>query len=74
MSWFSFRISLPDDSMEINVIIFGAEISSSVHFNNKRKDILIFVEGPTQGLDDITLTAEAIYPINLLYNQITDLY
>ena len=60
--------------MEINVIIFGAEISSSVHFNNKRKDILIFVEGPTQGLDDITLTAEAIYPINLLYNQITDLY
>ena len=29
-----------------------------------RKDILIFVEGPTQGLDDTTLTAEAIYPIH----------
>ena len=30
-----------------NVIIFGADISSSVHFDNKRKDILVLVEGPT---------------------------
>ena len=52
--------------MGINVIIFGAEISSSVHLDNKGKDILIFVEGPTQRLDDTTLTAEAIYPINFL--------
>ena len=29
-----------------------------------KKKILILVEGPTQGLDDTTLTAEAIYPIN----------
>ena len=28
----------------------------------KGKDILILVEGPTQGLDDTTLTAEAKYP------------
>ena len=35
-----------------------------VHVNNKTKSILIFVEGPTQGLDDITLTAEAKNPIN----------
>ena len=60
--------------MGTNLIIFGAEISSSVHFENKGKGILIFVEGPTQGLDDATLTAEAIYPIHFLYNQITDLY
>ena len=45
-------------------IIFGADISSSVHVDNKNKDILIFGEGPTQGLDDTTLTTIAKYPIN----------
>ena len=35
-----------------------------MHVDNKGKDILIFSEGPTQGLDDITLTAETKYPIN----------
>ena len=38
-------------------------MSSSVHVDNKGKDILILGEGPTQGLDDTTLTAEAKYPI-----------
>ena len=33
-------------------------MSSFVHVDNKKKDILILVEGPTQGLDDTTLTAE----------------
>ena len=47
-----------------NVIIFGADMSLSLHIDNKNKDILILVEGPTQGLDDTTLTAQAIYPIN----------
>ena len=40
-------------------------LSSSVHVDNKGKDILILGEGPAQGLDDIKLTAEAKYPINL---------
>ena len=35
-----------------------------VHIDNENKDILILGEGPTQGLDDTTLTAEAKYPIN----------
>ena len=39
-------------------------MSSPVHVDNKGKYILIFGEGPTQGLDDTTLTAEAKYPIN----------
>ena len=39
-------------------------MSSSVHVDNKGKDILILGEGPTQGLDDTTLTAEAKYPMN----------
>ena len=48
-----------------NVIIFGADMSSSVHIDYKNKDILILGEGPTQGLDFTTLTAKAKYPINL---------
>ena len=39
-------------------------MSSSGHVNNKGKDILILGEGPTQELDDTTLTGEAKYPIN----------
>ena len=36
----------------------------SVHVDNKRKDILIIGEGPTQGLNDTTLTAEGKYLID----------
>ena len=50
--------------MEKDVIIFGADLSSSAHVDNKGKDILILGEGPTQGLDDTKLTAEAKYLIN----------
>ena len=57
------EFSLPDGSMGRNVIIFGADMSSSVHVDNKNKDILILVEGPTQGSDDTTLTAETKYAI-----------
>ena len=39
-------------------------MSSSVHVDNKEKDISILGEGPTQRIDDTTLTAEAKYPIN----------
>ena len=50
-----------DRSMGKYVIVFGADMSSYVHVDNKNKDILILGEGPTQGLDDATLTAEAKY-------------
>ena len=40
-------------------------MSSSVHNDNKGKSyILILGEGPTQGSDDTTSRAKAIYPIN----------
>ena len=39
-------------------------MSSSLHIDNKGKDILILGKGPTQGLDDTTLPGEAKYPIN----------
>ena len=41
-----------------NVIIFGADMSSSLHIGNKNKNILIPGERTTQGLTDTTLTAE----------------
>ena len=53
-----------DGSMEKNVIIFGADMSSSAHIDNKNKDILIPGEGLTQEIDDTALTTEAKYPIN----------
>ena len=58
------EFSLPDGSVRKNVIIFGADMRSSVHINNKGKDIVILGEGPTQGLNDTILTEEAKYPIN----------
>ena len=53
--------SLLDGSMGKNIIIFGVDMSSSVHIDNKKKDILTLGFGPKQGLDDTTLTAEAQY-------------
>ena len=38
--------------------------SSSIHADNKGKDILILGIGPTQGLGEHSLTAEKIYSIN----------
>ena len=52
--------------MEKNVIIFGADMSSPLYVDNKGKDILILGEVLTQGLDGITLAAEAKYPINFI--------
>ena len=49
-----------------NCIIFGVAMSSSVHVENKKKNILILGEGPTQGLDGTTLTAEKLYSINFI--------
>ena len=48
------EVLFTDGSMEKNVIIFGADMSSSVHFDNKNKDILILGAEPTQKLDDTT--------------------
>ena len=47
-----------------NVIIFVADMSSSLHVENKWKVTLILLEGPTQGSDDMALTVEAKYHIN----------
>ena len=41
-------------------LIFGVDMSSSVHIDNKGKDILILRKGPTQGLN-LTLAGETQY-------------
>ena len=38
------EFSLPDGSMGKNVIILGVDMSSSVHIDNKKKDILVLVK------------------------------
>ena len=45
------------------MLIFGADMSTSTHIDNKKKDILVLGRGPRQGLES-TLTAEKIYSIN----------
>ena len=48
----------PSGGFGKTVIISGADMSNSVHVDNKKKDILILGDRPTQGLDNTTLTAE----------------
>ena len=55
--------SFPGGGFGQNALIFGADMSSSAHIDNKKKDILILEKGPTQELEH-TLTAEKIYSIN----------
>ena len=56
--------SFPSGGFDQNVLIFGADISTSIHIDNMKKDILVLGRGPTQGLES-TLTAKKIYSINL---------
>ena len=51
-----------------NCVIFGVDMSFSVHVDNKKKDISIVGKGPTQGLDGTTMTAEKLYSINFTEN------
>ena len=53
-----------DRSIGKNVIVFGVNMSSSVHVDNKRKCILILVEGLTQRFYGTASKAEAKYLIN----------
>ena len=59
------RFSFPSGGFGQNILIFGVDMSSSAHIDNKKKDILVLGKGPTQGLEH-TLTAEKMYSINLI--------
>ena len=48
----------------VNLVkMFGADMSSSAHIDNKKKDILVLGKGPIQGLEH-TITAQKMYSIN----------
>ena len=56
--------SFPGGGFGQNIIIFVADMISSIHADNKKKDILILGRGPAQGLGEHSLTAEKMYSIN----------
>ena len=61
--------SFPSGEFGQNVLIFGADMSSSTHIDNKKKDILVLGKGQTQGLEH-TLTAEKSIQLILLEQKI----
>ena len=67
--WIGFdrrsSFSFPSSGFGQNVLIFGVNMISSVHIDNKKKDKLVLGKGPTQGLEH-TLTAEKMYASNFI--------
>ena len=55
--------SFPGTEFGQNILIFGVDMSSSSHIDNKKKNMLVLGKGPTQGLEH-TITAEKMYSIN----------
>ena len=52
------------DGFGQNVIIFGADMSSSSHAKNRKNNNLIFGKDFTQGINGTTIYAEKLYSIN----------
>ena len=52
-----------------NVIIFGTDMSSSGHVDNREKDVLIVGHGPVQRSDDTASNAEKAYAVNFSEQQ-----
>ena len=57
--------SHPSGGYGRNVIIFGADLSSSSHANNKTRNILVPGKDFIQGIDGTTIYAEKMYSTNL---------
>ena len=57
--------SFPGGRFSQNVIIFGVDVSSFAHVDNKKNDNLILGKGLTQWLEHI-LTTEKMYLINFI--------
>ena len=51
-----------------NAIIFGVDLSSSVHANNKKDNILVLGKDFIQGINGTTIYAEKMYLINFTEN------
>ena len=57
------NFSFPGDGFGQNVLIVSVDMSSYIHVDNKKKDILVLGKGPIQGLEH-TLSVEKIYSIS----------
>ena len=55
--------SFPSGGLGCNVIGFGVDMSPSTKIDNRKKDILIFDKGSTQGLEHL-VSGEEIYSMN----------
>ena len=62
--------SFPNGSFGENVIIFGVDMSSSVHANNKINNILFLGKGFVQGINGTAICAGKTYSINFTKNKI----
>ena len=51
-----------------NCIILGTDMSSSVHANNKTRNILVLGKDFVQGIDNTIIYAEKVYSINFTEN------
>ena len=51
-----------------NAIIFGVDLSSSVHASNKKNNILVLSKDFIQGINGTTIYAEKMYAINFIEN------
>ena len=51
-----------------NVIVFGADLSSFKHANNKTRSILVLGKDFIQGIDNTTIYAEKMYSPNFTVN------
>ena len=60
----SGQFSHPQGGMARNIIIFGVELSNSVHATNKTQNILILSHGLTQKVSSTRIYAEKMYSPN----------
>ena len=60
----SGQFSHPQGGMARNIMIFGVDLSNSVHAANKTQNILILGHGLTQKVNNTTIYAEKIYSPN----------
>ena len=58
------QFSHPQGGMARNIIIFGVDLSNSVHATNKTQNILILGRGLTQKLNNTAIYAEKMYSPN----------
>ena len=58
------QFSHPQGRMARNIIIFGVDLSNSIHASNKTQNILILAHGLTQKVNNTTIYAGKMYSPN----------